>query len=444
MVGVLGGELVGMSTALETVAARAAGLEVLGLSLVTNLAAGTTGETLDHQEVLQAGRDAAERCGRLLAEVVDRVSRVVSDAPGAARAGRRDPADPAGRRPGPGAARRRRGVGGHRRRPRRRHRDAGRSPTARAGRWRRCGTPGPARCSSARPACAGAMGPGPQPDEPLRRRPRRRRARRLPARPRRRGRRRPAAGRGPPRRPLVVVGHDARHRSHAFATDSAAVLTAAGCRVVLLPGRAAHARCSPTRSAASAPTPASWSPRATTPRTTTATRSTWAAASSPGPGRACRSSRPRTPTSPPGSPRAPAPVDVPRAADGWEVADASLVDGYVDAVVGAAAARPPRAARGHHGHARRRPGRAGAGSWPGPGVTDVTPVPEQAEPDPDFPTVPFPNPEEAGRARPRRSPWPPGPAPTSWSPSTPTPTAAASPCPTPPAAPPTTRPAGGS
>ncbi|MGJ7440235.1 purine-nucleoside phosphorylase [Aquipuribacter sp. MA13-6] len=74
MVGVLGGQLVGMSTALETIAARALGLEVLGLSLVTNLAAGTTGEALDHQEVLQAGRDAAERCGRLLADVVDRVA----------------------------------------------------------------------------------------------------------------------------------------------------------------------------------------------------------------------------------------------------------------------------------------------------------------------------------------------------------------------------------
>lgn len=75
MVGVLGGQLVGMSTALETVAARAAGMEVLGLSLVTNLAAGTSGQALDHQEVLQAGRDAAERCGRLLADVVDRVAR---------------------------------------------------------------------------------------------------------------------------------------------------------------------------------------------------------------------------------------------------------------------------------------------------------------------------------------------------------------------------------
>lgn len=75
MVGVLGGQLVGMSTALETIAARAAGLEVLGLSLVTNHAAGTTGEALDHEEVLQTGRDSAERCGRLLADVVDRVAR---------------------------------------------------------------------------------------------------------------------------------------------------------------------------------------------------------------------------------------------------------------------------------------------------------------------------------------------------------------------------------
>lgn len=74
MVRAMGGQLVGMSTALETIAARALGLEVMGLSLVTNLAAGTTGEVLDHQEVLQAGRDAADRCGRLLADVVDLVA----------------------------------------------------------------------------------------------------------------------------------------------------------------------------------------------------------------------------------------------------------------------------------------------------------------------------------------------------------------------------------
>ncbi len=76
MVGVLGGQLVGMSTALETIAARACGLEVLGLSLVTNQAAGTSGQPLDHTEVLAAGRDAAERCGRLLADVVALVAEV--------------------------------------------------------------------------------------------------------------------------------------------------------------------------------------------------------------------------------------------------------------------------------------------------------------------------------------------------------------------------------
>jgi purine-nucleoside phosphorylase len=66
----LGADLVGMSTTLEAIAAREAGLEILGLSLVTNLAAGMTGEPLNHEEVLEAGRAAAERMGRLLAEVV--------------------------------------------------------------------------------------------------------------------------------------------------------------------------------------------------------------------------------------------------------------------------------------------------------------------------------------------------------------------------------------
>jgi purine-nucleoside phosphorylase len=70
MAGVLGAQLVGMSTALEAIAAREAGLEVLGISLVTNLAAGLSGAPLDHQEVLEAGRVAAERMGHLLARVV--------------------------------------------------------------------------------------------------------------------------------------------------------------------------------------------------------------------------------------------------------------------------------------------------------------------------------------------------------------------------------------
>ncbi|MFD0867248.1 purine-nucleoside phosphorylase, partial [Tessaracoccus lubricantis] len=61
MAGILGGDLVGMSTTLETIAAREAGMEVLGLSLVTNAAAGLSETNLDHAEVLQAGRDAGPR-----------------------------------------------------------------------------------------------------------------------------------------------------------------------------------------------------------------------------------------------------------------------------------------------------------------------------------------------------------------------------------------------
>lgn len=73
MLRTLGADLVGMSTAWETIAARHLGLEVLGLSLVTNLAAGLTGELLSHEEVLEAGRTSAERMGTLLAQVVDRL-----------------------------------------------------------------------------------------------------------------------------------------------------------------------------------------------------------------------------------------------------------------------------------------------------------------------------------------------------------------------------------
>jgi purine-nucleoside phosphorylase len=64
---------VGMSTTLEAIAAREAGAEVLGISLVTNLAAGMTGEPLDHAEVLEAGRAAATTMGTLLAQVVGRL-----------------------------------------------------------------------------------------------------------------------------------------------------------------------------------------------------------------------------------------------------------------------------------------------------------------------------------------------------------------------------------
>jgi purine-nucleoside phosphorylase len=72
MLRTLGADLVGMSTVLEAIAARAEGVEVFGLSLVTNLAAGLSGAPLDHQEVLDAGAAAATRMGELLRELISR------------------------------------------------------------------------------------------------------------------------------------------------------------------------------------------------------------------------------------------------------------------------------------------------------------------------------------------------------------------------------------
>jgi purine-nucleoside phosphorylase len=73
MVRAMGGTLVGMSTVPEAIAAREAGMEILGLSLVTNLAAGMTGEPLSHQEVLAAGNASAARMGSLLSQVIRRM-----------------------------------------------------------------------------------------------------------------------------------------------------------------------------------------------------------------------------------------------------------------------------------------------------------------------------------------------------------------------------------
>jgi purine-nucleoside phosphorylase len=75
MAKILGGDLVGMSTTLEAIAARQCRMEVLGISLVTNLAAGVGDHPLSHDDVLATGQAAAERCGHLLAAVVARIDR---------------------------------------------------------------------------------------------------------------------------------------------------------------------------------------------------------------------------------------------------------------------------------------------------------------------------------------------------------------------------------
>ena len=70
MLRTLGADMIGMSTVLETIAARQGGADVLGVSLVTNIAAGLSAEPLDHEEVLAAGRASAGRMGTLLATVL--------------------------------------------------------------------------------------------------------------------------------------------------------------------------------------------------------------------------------------------------------------------------------------------------------------------------------------------------------------------------------------
>lgn len=72
MAKVMGGHIVGMSTALEAIAARESGMEVMGMSLITNLAAGIQTTPLSHEEVIAAGKAAEARISKLLAEIVSR------------------------------------------------------------------------------------------------------------------------------------------------------------------------------------------------------------------------------------------------------------------------------------------------------------------------------------------------------------------------------------
>jgi purine-nucleoside phosphorylase len=73
MLRTLGADVVGMSTVPEAIVARHTGLNVLAFALVTNAAAGVTGATITHEEVMEIGRQAGERLGDLVASIVGRL-----------------------------------------------------------------------------------------------------------------------------------------------------------------------------------------------------------------------------------------------------------------------------------------------------------------------------------------------------------------------------------
>ncbi len=77
----LGADLVGMSTVHETIIARHMGLDVLGLSLVTNMAAGVTGEQINHEEVMETGARAEAQFTALLKALIPQIATTLQTDP---------------------------------------------------------------------------------------------------------------------------------------------------------------------------------------------------------------------------------------------------------------------------------------------------------------------------------------------------------------------------
>ncbi|WP_083259957.1 phospho-sugar mutase [Cellulosimicrobium cellulans] len=195
-------------------------------------------------------------------------------------------------------------------------------------------------------------------------------------------------------RPHVVVGFDARHNSRTFAVDTAAVLTAAGIDVSVLPS--------------ALPTPV----LAFAVRHLGADAGVMVTASHNPPadngykvylgGRVVTGSGQGVQIVAPYDARIAAAIDavgparaVPRAESGWTVLGRDVVDAYVGSVLALSDGAPRRlrvvttALHGVGGAVVARVLREA-------GFTDVVPVEEQLDPDPEFPSVAFPNPEEPG------------------------------------------------
>ena len=420
MVRAIGGDLVGMSTALEAIAAREAGAEVLGISLVTNLAAGMTGEPLNHEEVLEAGRESAARMGALLARSLGRLWPVARHGPAGQRRGRTRAPEPTRPSARLSTSRDRAtessdGVEGRQRRtatsaearpaqgpargdarthepglaPAEEH-GSPRTPTPHPRARRTALTPAePARRGRAELAerfsrhaavrhrrPARRAGRRPEADEPGRRDPRGGRPGRVPA----------ASGGGGGRgghrlrRPPQVVRLRPGHRRGDDGRRAARRAAARGrCR----------RRCWPSRSG-------TWAPRGRDGDRQPQPAAGQRLQGLPGRRLADRAARRRA-RSPPRSRRSARWPACRSPRDGWEVLGEDVLDAYLArAAVGGRRPAPRGAVRGLHPDARRRPATR---CWPpsrGPGSPRPSPVPEQAEPDPDFPTVAFPNPEEPG------------------------------------------------
>jgi purine-nucleoside phosphorylase len=73
MLEAIGADLVGMSTVPEVIAASYLGMRVLGISCVTNMAAGLLPRPLDHAEVIRAGKEAGPRFVELLGGILARL-----------------------------------------------------------------------------------------------------------------------------------------------------------------------------------------------------------------------------------------------------------------------------------------------------------------------------------------------------------------------------------